>query len=163
MWPPAVRSAALAAVVGCAGLVLPASALAQAGEDVDPANVRWNGLSRLLTLAEASGVASEVASKLRGQVPADLGIPIRLVLGYKTDHPLIITRDESGRIRLSGDLRQLDSILADTRFTISKEDAAMMTSSEAQALSIATELVNRVVTRKLDVTVGSDDATGASP
>jgi len=103
--------------------------------------------------ARVTGISAEVARRFFGVSPAVLGVPIRLILGGKTDHPLVITRDEAGRVRLSGDKQLLSSVEG--------HDGSPLTSEE-QAVGTATLLMESVIGRPLKVPIGNDDATGVS-
>jgi hypothetical protein len=100
--------------------------------------------------ARLTGVAHEVTYRLWHVTPASLGIPVRLILGGKTPAPLVITRDEAGRVRLSGNQRLLLTFV----------DDHTLIGSEEQAIRLATQLVDSIFTTRLEVPVLSNDATG---
>jgi hypothetical protein len=59
-----------------------------------------------ITSAQLNGVSQETADRLAGMTLASVPMPIRFMLGSPSDmNPTIITRDETGRIRVSGDIQ----------------------------------------------------------
>jgi hypothetical protein len=54
--------------------------------------------------AKLHGVSQEIADRLANLPLANLPMPVRFVLGPRDDKPTIITRDEAGRVRVSGTL-----------------------------------------------------------
>lgn len=54
--------------------------------------------------AKLYGISQEIADRLGALPLANLPMPIRFILGPRNDKPTIITRDEAGRVRVSGTL-----------------------------------------------------------
>ena len=78
----------------------PLSGLIDIGVDVD------HGPARPVS-AYAVGIAQAAADDVTRVNLADAHVPVRLILGWEQPEPTIVTRDESGRVRVSGDLRRL--------------------------------------------------------
>jgi hypothetical protein len=93
--------------------------------------------------AKLHGVSQEIADRLGALPIANLPMPVRFILGPRDDKPIIITRDEAGRVRVSGTLHNY--------------------SSEENAVPYASNLIERFLAQPLsstNVEIQSDDATG---
>lgn len=94
--------------------------------------------------AQLNGVSQETADRLADMSLANVPMPIRFVLGSPSDmNPTIITRDETGRIRVSGDIH-------------GNQD-------EANNVKTASEMIQRLLSVPLSSVqpeIKTDDATG---
>jgi hypothetical protein len=102
--------------------------------------------------ARLLGISKSIVARIDTIPMRDLRIPIRLILGTNLDKPTVVTIDEAGRIRASGDYEQLAN----------HHDAADSASSEAQAYRGTEALVDRLLDgtlASLGVTVEHDDGS----
>lgn len=76
--------------------------------DVDTTNE-----APFVAAATVRGVAHSLAHELFGKQLSDYRIPMRLVVGHNEPEPTIITRDEAGRIRVSGNFNRLSRFSGD--------------------------------------------------
>lgn len=93
--------------------------------------------------AKLFGMSQEIADRLGALPLANLPMPIRFVLGPRDDKPIIITRDEAGRVRVSGTLRG--------------------ESREENAVAEAQKIIDRFLSTPLsaaNVEIQTNDATG---
>jgi hypothetical protein len=96
--------------------------------------------------ARVNGVASSLANELMANPLANSRMPLRLVVSRNEQEPTIITRDEAGRVRVSGNLQRL------SRF-VGGETIA----DEPQAELAARRLVDEIVARPLVPKTGTID------
>lgn len=102
--------------------------------------------------ARLDGVAAEIVDHIRMTALSSLAVPIRVVYGPSLHAPAIITRDEAGRVRVSGNLDAIHAFVG--------TPAAL---GEASAIAAATSLLARVLgdqsLKALGIAVAHDDAT----
>jgi hypothetical protein len=111
------------------------------------------GTQPSITRARLNGVSSEIVTRLSKQPLAALGVPVRIVYGVNLHAAAIVTRDEAGRVRVSGNLEAVHA------YTGTKGGT-----TEAEAIASATALVVRILSQgslqALGVPIAHDDATG---
>jgi len=91
--------------------------------------------------AELHGVAQATADRLSKMELLNAGIPIRVVFGASDDRPIIITKDEAGRVRV-------------------QNDSNFMWSSEEGSIADAEALIQRIFSQTLEsqgVWIHADD------
>lgn len=97
--------------------------------------------------ARLHGVSQEIADRLANMPLARTPMPIRFILGRPGEpQPTILTRDETGRVRVQGDLNG-------QRY-------------EPEAARTASEMIERVLTAPLasnGIVIKTDDSTGRGP
>jgi hypothetical protein len=97
--------------------------------------------------ARLNGVAQEIADRLANIPLADVPMPIRFIMGRPGEpKPAILTRDETGRVRVQGEL--------------------MGQTNESEAVRTATEIIERTLSVQLaamGIEIQTDDSTRRGP
>lgn len=76
--------------------------------------------------ARLNGVAQAVADRLAAADLREAAVPVRFILGWNTPAPTIVTRDESGRVRASGNLQRLARFSPRADTSIRDEESAVV-------------------------------------
>jgi hypothetical protein len=97
--------------------------------------------------ARLNGVSQEIADRLANMPLAQVPMPIRFLLGRPGEpQPTVLTRDETGRVRVQGELRGQ--------------------TNEAEAARTASEMIERVLSVQLSsvgIEIETDDSSGRGP
>lgn len=94
--------------------------------------------------AKVNGIAQEVADRFANMPLAQVPMPIRFIMGRPGEpRPTILTRDETGRVRVEGEIGGQ--------------------TNEPDAIRTATELMERILSTSLNINIETDDTTGRGP
>lgn len=103
--------------------------------------------------ARVNGVARSLANELIGKPLTDFPLSVRIVIGNDEPEPTIITRDEAGRIRVSGNLSRLSRFSADG-------DVYNESQAELVARRLADEILSRPLAPKSGGVMTDDNGKG---
>ncbi len=132
--------------------------------------IRRNDPFPQVVSARMNGVSAEIAGRMLNTPLRDFPVPVRFVLDATDAKPTIITRDETGRVRITGDLvyflkfssNNLDRKALRKMEAAPKRDGFVL--EESEAIAGATSVVERILSRPLTdwgvSTIAHDDATG---